>query len=276
MAELICTVRGCGLALRAPSPHSLRCPRGHGFDRARAGYWNLLQPQDRRSREPGDSDEATAARERWLERGFADPLVELLARVAGVAQLAASSTVLDVGCGDGWFAWRLFGDRGPELCGVDLSRRALRRAARRPVRGTWILANADRGLPLATRSVDLALSIHGRRSVAELTRVLHPGARLVVALPGPDDLGELRELAQGSAVRRDRAAAAIAELAPGFVLRERASSQRRVVHDRAALEDALSMAYRGARAAERERVRETEALEVTLATEVLAFEPRGP
>ena len=37
------------------------CPRGHSFDVARSGYINLLQPQERRSRNPGDSADAVAA-----------------------------------------------------------------------------------------------------------------------------------------------------------------------------------------------------------------------
>ena len=42
------------------------------FDVARSGYVNLLQPQDKRSKTPGDTPEAVAARRRFLDRGHAD------------------------------------------------------------------------------------------------------------------------------------------------------------------------------------------------------------
>ena len=45
------------------------CARGHSFDFARSGYINLLQVQERRAKDPGDSLEAMAARRRLHERG---------------------------------------------------------------------------------------------------------------------------------------------------------------------------------------------------------------
>ncbi|MBM3977128.1 MAG: hypothetical protein FJ299_09075, partial [Planctomycetes bacterium] len=77
LALLACTVRGCGRPL-ASRGTALACERAHAFDRARAGYVNLLQPQDRRSAVPGDAPEAWRARERWFERGHAAALLDLL------------------------------------------------------------------------------------------------------------------------------------------------------------------------------------------------------
>ena len=65
---LICPVRGCGLALTRDEKRAF-CSRGHSFDVARSGYINLLQPQDRRSKEPGDTKEAVAARRRLMIAG---------------------------------------------------------------------------------------------------------------------------------------------------------------------------------------------------------------
>ena len=61
-------------------------------------------------------------------------------------------------------------DAGPTLAaiapisgiGIDLSVAAAEFAARRFPSLTWIVANADRRLPLQDASVDLVLSIHGR------------------------------------------------------------------------------------------------------------------
>ncbi len=275
MAVLVCTVRGCRRPL-AREGEALRCHRGHSFDRARAGYWNLLQPQDRRAKRPGDTRAQALARRRWLERGFAEGLAACVEALAGLDALAPESVLLDVGCGEGWFTARLAKGRPLDVVGADLSVHAIELAARRDPSRTWIVCNADRILPLLHGSVACAVSIFGRRPAAELARVLQPSGRLVAVVPGPDDLAELREVVSGRAVSKDRVAVAVAELAPAFVLAERASWRERAYHDAEALRYALAMTYRGQRARERARLArhlaEHEGFEVTLAAEVLRFE----
>src|SRR3954454_18038289 len=96
---LLCTVRTCHQPLVAEERRVI-CARGHSFDVARSGYINLLQPQDRRSKQPGDTPEAVAARRRLHDLGVTEPLL------AGIAELANASPgdmVLDAGCGDGFY-----------------------------------------------------------------------------------------------------------------------------------------------------------------------------
>src|ERR1017187_7110592 len=69
---LLCTVRNCHMEL-VREERRLHCPRGHSFDVARSGYINLLQPQDRRSKEPGDTAVAAAGRRRLHDRGVTEP-----------------------------------------------------------------------------------------------------------------------------------------------------------------------------------------------------------
>ena len=71
---LLCPVRDCHLAL-VREERRLFCPRGHSFDVARSGYINLLQPQERRSKQPGDTAAAVAARRRLHDRGVTEPLL---------------------------------------------------------------------------------------------------------------------------------------------------------------------------------------------------------
>src|SRR5215207_8392324 len=99
-ARLACPVRDCGAPL-ARAERQLVCPRGHAFDLARAGYANLLQPQARRSRTPGDGPQAVAARERLAGVGFDGALALALAERAGALALAPGAGVLDAGCGVG-------------------------------------------------------------------------------------------------------------------------------------------------------------------------------
>ncbi len=275
MPRLICNVRDCANPLTAKGS-TLGCDQRHSFDRARSGYWNLLQPQDRRSSAAGDRDDAVDARERWLERGHVASLADRIAELAGLARREDGATVLDVGCGTGWFLDRFAGIGSLDLCGIDLSTRAAARAARRFPDGSWIVANADRRLPLADASVDVALSIFGRRPAAELARVLRPGGCLVVVVPGGDDLAELREAAQGEALATDRTPRVVEEFAGTGLRQDLHESWRRCeAHDREGIDELLAMTYRGVRHRDRERLvrklADCPTLEVTLAAELLRF-----
>jgi 23S rRNA (guanine745-N1)-methyltransferase len=268
--RLRCTVRGCAEPLTRDADR-LRCPRGHAFDRAREGYWNLLQPQDRKSANAGDREAAIEARRRWLRHGFADGLVATLRGIVDALAIPPGSAAADAGCGEGTITTGVLSGRGLAICGIDLSARAVGLAARLDPGGTWIVANADRALPLADGSARLVLSIFGRRPAAELARVLTPDGALVVAIPAEDDLIELRVAVQGTALRRDRVPAVLEELAPAFVLERRAAWRHRARHDRETQDDALAMSYRGARSAERARTAGLAAGEVTLAADILVL-----
>lgn len=263
--DLLCSVRACGrpLALEAKVA---RCPLGHAYDRSRDGFWNLVQPQDRRSRRAGDTVGAALARRLWLERGFASGLIETIRGL-----LPRSPRALDVGCGEGSLTRAIFPDG--EVVGVDLSVPSIRLAARSFRGPTWVVANADRGLPVADGSVDAAISLFGRRPFAELRRVSAPGGRVVVAIPAEDDLLELREAAQGRALPRGRGEGVERELSGFFRVESRTRWSTRARHDRAAIEDALAMSYRGARRSERVRLSGVEGLDVTVAAEILLLSP---
>lgn len=245
------------------------CPQGHAFDRGRKGYWNLLQPQDRRSSTPGDTDAAVQARGRWLAAGFAEGLVET---ISGMIAGSPVESAVDLGCGDGYFAKRLLESGSASVCGVDLSTPAIRSAACHWPEATWVVANVDRFVPLLDASCDLALTIFGRRPVSELRRILRPGGLVMVVLPGADDLIELRQAASGRAEPREQVADRVGEFGPEFRVAERGRWSDRVHLGRSAIDDALAMSYRGARHTQRERLRDLSELEVTLSAEILAFE----
>jgi 23S rRNA (guanine745-N1)-methyltransferase len=271
---LACSVRGCGAEL-ARRERSFVCTRGHAFDVAKSGYVNLLQPQDRRSSRAGDAREEIEARARLLSAGFGRALDLQLARLVADLSLPPRAVVVDLGAGSGEHLAALCEARGLLGLGVDLAPLAMEHAARRYPGLTWVVANADRRLPLQDASVALVLSLHGRRNPSECARVLVPGGRLVVALPAADDLLELRQRVQGRGVERERVMGFLAEHEALFRLSAQSTARERRLARRSELDDLLAGTYRGARRSLARAVAELTELEVTLAANVLVLVRAG-
>lgn len=227
---LLCTVRDCRAPLAVESRRAL-CSRGHSFDAARSGYLNLLQPQDRRAKVPGDSAEAVAARRRFLDRGFAKPLLDAILAFLD----PADGPVLDAGCGEGYHLGAIAAE---ERYGVDISTAAVDAAARRYPACRWIVANADRFLPFADRSFRTVLSITARLNPQEFARVLDDDGRLLIAIPGADDLVELRGMT------RDRVQRTVEMFAPHFTLAKQEHVRHVAELDERAAADLLQSTYR--------------------------------
>lgn len=269
MFELRCTVRNCSELLHRRE-RAMICANGHHFDQAKEGYWNLLQPQDRKSKNPGDSESAVLARHRWLARGHASGLIDALAPWIGLTRHSASMRTIDLGCGEGSFGSALFAGESDEYCGIELSKRAIKLAARAWPEATWVLANADRVLPAADASVDRVVSMFGRRPVSEIARVLMPYGSCIVAVPGEHDLIELRQHVQQSGHRRSRWKAIVDEMTSnGLEYLEHKLWQWQIDLDPEAISDALAMTYRGKRHSQQSRVESIEAMKVTLAADLI-------
>ncbi|MCR9185610.1 MAG: methyltransferase domain-containing protein [Halieaceae bacterium] len=193
--DLICPLDGLPLTV---SHASWRCPSGHSFDIARRGYVNLLAVQNKRSRDPGDSQAMVAARSRFLNAGHYQPLAAAVAhQVLESASPAAPLSCIDAGCGEGYYLRELAraagGARPLTLGGVDISKWAVQEAARQDKRMAWMVAS-NAGLPVATSSVDRLLCLFGFPVYAEFARVLKPAGELLLAEAGPAHLKALREI----------------------------------------------------------------------------------
>jgi 23S rRNA (guanine745-N1)-methyltransferase len=248
------------------------CPRGHSYDVARGGYVNLLQPQDRRSAEAGDARAIVAARAALEQAGIGHELTVRLGDLVGRLPLATGAVVVDLGCGTGRALATITASGEYVPVGVDLSTVAISHASRKWPGVTWVVANADRRLPLLDGRADLVMSLHARRNPREAARVLAPGGALVLAVPAADDLIELRARVQGEATRRSRIEQVVAEHAPFFRVREQFTIREHRHLDRELLRQLLLTTYRGARTSVVGRLDALESLDVTLATDVLAME----
>lgn len=175
---------------------SWRCESGHSFDIASQGYANLLPVQHKRSRDPGDSKEMIAARRRFLNAGWYQPIAAAVSRMVLAGWPADSArNCLDAGCGEGYYLRELAAaaDRTMQLMGLDISKWAVLSAAKLDKRPTWVVGTNAR-LPVLTGSVDCVLCLFGFPVYGEFARVLKPGGRLLQVDAGPDHLRELREI----------------------------------------------------------------------------------
>jgi 23S rRNA (guanine745-N1)-methyltransferase len=191
---------------------ALRCAAGHSFDVARHGYAYLAAGPPRH---PGDSAGMVAAREAFLATGgYAFIAAALAAAAAGRRGL-----VVDIGAGTGYYVSRVLSAL-PETVGlaVDVSRPALRRAARAHPRAAAVFADAWQELPVVDGAAAVALNVFAPRNGAELRRVLGPDGLLLVVTPTETHLAELTALAGIRMLRVDpeKPRRVADELAPWF------------------------------------------------------------
>jgi 23S rRNA (guanine745-N1)-methyltransferase len=269
-ATLVCPVRGCSDALCWEHSRAF-CSRGHLFDRGKSGYCNLLQVQDRKSRNPGDTKTVVQARRRSLGRGLGVPLRDAIEAQVASWGIPPRVVVLDAGCGDGYYLNALCGRFGFDGWGVDISQPAIDAAAHAYPGARWLVANADRTMPFADGSFDLITSITARKNPGEFRRLLAPGGHLLVAVAHEDDQRELRGALFGEVPESDRAGATVALFAPLFELEDEKVVSSQVVLDPAGLKDLLTGSYRGERFSAKEALAGLTTLEVTLSYRLLSF-----
>jgi len=185
MATIICPL--CQLPLQRGA-RVWCCGKGHSYDVAREGYVNLLPVQHKNSRDPGDDAQTVMARREFLQAGHYAPLREAVLALLAPLQ---SQSLLDIGCGEGWYTDALCAV-SQQVIGIDIARGAIRLAAKRFPGVTWIVASGAQ-LPLADASVDLVCNIFTQLHVAEMHRVLQPEGHLLVVTPAAAHLRSLRE-----------------------------------------------------------------------------------
>lgn len=223
---------------------TLRCAGGHSFDVAADGHVNLLPAQRRLPDTVGDSKAMLLARRRFLDGGHYAPLSEALNRLVSrhlanappaSGQLPGApakgrscrgmprpgAAILDVGCGEGYYLGRLQHHlaRWPVYpFGVDVAKAGLSLAARRHREAHFVVADGAARLPFATGTVQVLLSVFAPRHPAEFGRVLAPAGLLLVVIPTPDHLREVRAALPMLDIEADKERHIVERLAPGFQL----------------------------------------------------------
>ncbi|MGO1383705.1 MAG: putative RNA methyltransferase [Arachnia sp.] len=181
---LRCPVCHDGLEL---ADSALVCSRQHSFDVARQGYVNLLRRAAPRN---ADTTSMVGARARFLAGGHYQPITEAVS-----AAVVGAHKILEVGAGTGHHLARVL-DQTPGAAGVatDVSVHSCRRAAKAHPRLASLVADTWDSLPLRDAAVDAVLCIFAPRNFAEITRVLTDDGVVVIVIPRPEHLRQLREM----------------------------------------------------------------------------------
>ena len=185
---LCCPV--CGGSLENTGS-ALRCGAGHSYALSAEGYVNLLPANLRRSADPGDDREMTAARRDFLAASWYAPLRDTLCALA-LRYGGAGACLLDAGCGEGYYTRAAAAVLGGEAVGIDISKSAVRYAAKRGGGVQYTVAGSYH-LPVSTGGADILLCCFSPVAETEFARVLSPRGALLHAVPAPDHLWELKE-----------------------------------------------------------------------------------
>ncbi len=204
------------------TPDGYQCAAMHSFDAARQGYVNLVLAHNKHSKEPGDDPDMIISRRRFLDQGYYNPISDGISETIGtvLAGLVPDNecSVLDAGCGEGFYLQRLKEAlaHAPEVHlpityhGIDVSKFAVRQATQRDRTMTWFVASIN-DLPFLDTSLDLVLNVFSPANILEFARILKQSGSLVFVSPGPRHLNGLREIIYP--ITREHAAPAITEKA---------------------------------------------------------------
>lgn len=204
------------------SRHALVCESGHSFDAAKQGYFNLLVGKG--TVFEADTAEMVASRMAFLDGGHYRELAEAVAAaVVPVATRDEAFTVLDSGTGTGHYLRVVLDEvkRVTENCtavALDISKFALRRAARLNPEAMNLACDIWQPLPVADSAVDVVMVIFAPRNATEFARVLRADGRLVVVTPRAGHLAAVAGQTGMLAIEDDKDARLAESLAGHFVI----------------------------------------------------------
>jgi 23S rRNA (guanine745-N1)-methyltransferase len=227
---VICPI--CGSRLTS-TEKVFQCPKTHSFDVARQGHVNLLPGGGKKPKVLGDAREMLQARRSFLDEGHCRLLSDTLCglvydHLANNCDLSASTRVLDVGCGEGYFLGSLKGyldsklrDAEVDYFGMDISKHAAELAAQRHKAIRFIVADTKRKVLFFDGAIRVLLNIFAPRNPVEFDRVLSRDGILLVAIPGPDHLVDLRARLSLLAIQEKKEEHVVEEFSGLFVLSRR-------------------------------------------------------
>ena len=179
---------------------SLKCSNRHSFDLAKFGYVNLA-PQIKQS--ANYDKENFQNRQQILEAGFYQAILEGISDL--LATKPSAKTVLDIGCGEGFYSRKLQENHSYKtFYAFDISKDSVQIAARSETNRAvnWFVGDLAR-LPIKDASMDILLDIFSPANYGEFRRVLSQNGILIKVIPTENHLKEIRQMVQDQLTKKD-------------------------------------------------------------------------
>ena len=179
---------------------SLKCSNRHSFDLAKFGYVNLA-PQIKQS--ANYDKENFQNRQQILEAGFYQNILKGISDI--LATKPSAKTVLDIGCGEGFYSRKLQESHSDKtFYAFDISKDSVQIAAKSEPNWAvnWFVGDLAR-LPIKDASMDILLDIFSPANYGEFQRVLSKDGILIKVIPTKNHLKEIRQMVQDQLTKKD-------------------------------------------------------------------------
>jgi len=179
---------------------SLKCCNRHSFDLAKFGYVNLA-PQIKQS--ANYDKENFQNRQQILEAGFYQAILETISNL--LANSKTSQTILDIGCGEGFYSRKLQETHSDKIFyAFDISKDSVQIAAKSEPNWAvnWFVGDLAH-LPIKDASMDILLDIFSPANYGEFRRVLSKDGILIKVIPTENHLKEIRQRVQDQLTNKD-------------------------------------------------------------------------
>lgn len=179
---------------------SLKCNNRHSFDLAKFGYVNLaLQIKQSANYDK----ENFQNRQQILEAGFYQSILEAISDL--LASSKTPTTILDIGCGEGFYSRKLQENHPDKtFYAFDISKDSVQIAAKSEPNWAvnWFVGDLAR-LPIKDASMDILLDIFSPANYGEFRRVLSKDGILIKVIPTENHLKEIRQKVQDQLTNKD-------------------------------------------------------------------------
>lgn len=174
---------------------SYKCDNGHLYDKSKYGYVNLLM-SNKSSSHHGDDSEMIKARSEFLNLGYYENLRNRVAEFAS-EYCKDGYSISDIGCGEGYYTTEIFNVLSQnhadlKMSGIDISKDALKQAARKNKNIEYAVASAFR-LPYDDKSQNMIINMFAPFSFEEYSRISSDECIMIRVFPAEKHLLELKE-----------------------------------------------------------------------------------
>lgn len=163
---------------------SFKCDLGHNFDLSKEGYLNLLVSKTN----CGDLNVQLSSRYNFLNKGFYNLL---LSKINNLLKDNNAKTVLDCGCGIGYYSKNLSSDF--DIIGSDISKEAIKIASKHDKKSFYIVSSST-SIPIQNKTFDAAYVIFAPLFEESIANVLKDNGILIIVTPGKKHLYEIKEI----------------------------------------------------------------------------------